>query len=54
MAAERNFPIAFVWMDIANEPMELGPVKFGTEVVHTRSKRIFWEVAYYSGYCRKI
>jgi len=53
MAAERNFAFAFFRMDIANEPMELGPVKFGTEVVHTRSKYKFGEGTYYSGYFRK-
>jgi len=41
-------------MDIANEPMELGPVKFRTEVVHTRTKYKYGEGAYCSGYVRQI
>jgi hypothetical protein len=54
MVAERNFPIAFVWVDIPNEPMELGPVKFGTEGVDTRTKHKYGEGANYSGYIRQI
>jgi hypothetical protein len=45
--------LSFEWI-YPNEPVELGPVKFRTEVVHTRTKCKYGEGADYSGYIRQI